>query len=127
MNRSLTLYIKSPDKLLHEEHEITSMRLPLIDGNLGIRPGHAPLVAEVESGSIQYLKEGIVEFVKIDVSAGLLRIEDDIVNILCVDQTNDQEDLMEEFEFDALSGELLKLLYEQPSEGDVDEFRKKTT
>lgn len=122
MDKRLTLYIKSPDKFLHEEHEITSMRLPLIDGSLGIRPGHAPLVAEVKSGTIQYLKERSTEFERIDVSEGVLRVEDDIVSILCVDQSNDSENFMEKIAFDALSGTLLKLLYEQSSEDEVDEF-----
>jgi len=54
----LTLKIVSPEKLVFEESEFTSITLPTEDGEITILPGHVPLVAKINPGEIIARRRG---------------------------------------------------------------------
>ena len=112
MDKKLVLLIKNPTKILVEEHDIVSMRVPMINGSLGIRPGHAFLLGEVEAGKIQYLKEDSDVFEEVNVEQGILQILNDQVNVFCVDMDDDQP-TPEQSKLDELNETILNLLYDQ--------------
>src|SRR5271170_2871452 len=54
--KKLTLEVVTPDRqVLHEE--VDSVQLPGLDGELGILPGHAPLLTELGEGVLSF-KQG---------------------------------------------------------------------
>lgn len=54
----LSLKIVSPEKLVFEDTELTSVTLPTEDGEITILPGHIPLVAVIMPGEIVVRKKG---------------------------------------------------------------------
>ena len=54
--KSLTLRILSPEGTILKVDEAASINVPLVDGGgIGIRPGHAALIAETVEGPVHYL------------------------------------------------------------------------
>jgi F0F1-type ATP synthase epsilon subunit len=51
---TLLLIVRSPAGLLLEKGGLKSIQLDLIDGKIGIHPGHAPLIAETAQGLIAF-------------------------------------------------------------------------
>ncbi len=54
---TLALKVVTPHRLLVEA-EVTGVNLPGLDGELGILPGHRPLVAALGRGALTYRLEG---------------------------------------------------------------------
>jgi F-type H+-transporting ATPase subunit epsilon len=55
--KKLTLEVVTPDRqVLHEQ--VDSVQLPGLDGELGILPGHAPLLTELGAGVLSFQREG---------------------------------------------------------------------
>jgi F-type H+-transporting ATPase subunit epsilon len=54
---TLSLKVVTPHRLLVEA-EVPGVNLPGLDGELGILPGHRPLVAALGSGELSYEIEG---------------------------------------------------------------------
>jgi F0F1-type ATP synthase epsilon subunit len=77
--RTLKLIVKSPAGLLFEANGLKSVQLALIDGGIGIRAGHAPMIAEVSDGEV-VLDDG-ESIVEIPVHAGITVVQDDLVTI----------------------------------------------
>lgn len=49
----LKLKIITPEGILHELENLTAVNVPLVNGYvIGIRPGHAPLIAETRQGKV---------------------------------------------------------------------------
>jgi F-type H+-transporting ATPase subunit epsilon len=119
MENSLSLFIKNPEKILFKDEKILSIRVPLLDGSLGIRPGHAPLLGEVKSGKIQYIKEENGDSEEVEVNSGILQILKNQVTIYSVD-TESQNMISDEDDIGALNSTLLNLLYDQFSKEEVD-------
>jgi F-type H+-transporting ATPase subunit epsilon len=61
---SLELEIVTPERQLVEER-VDEVELPGREGNLGILPGHAPLVTELGMGALTYRKRGASHFVAV--------------------------------------------------------------
>jgi F0F1-type ATP synthase epsilon subunit len=79
----LTLRVLSPEGIILEVNGATSINVPLVDGGgIGIRPGHAPLIAETAQGHIRYLTAN--EENQIEIMPGVLEISENIVTILTV-------------------------------------------
>ena len=79
MNGRLQLQVLSPEgELLNEEAE--SVRLPAVDGSLGILRGHVPMVAALKAGRILYRREGQQRSLLI--SGGLAEVRDDRICVL---------------------------------------------
>lgn len=77
----LQLVILSPEGIIFEKDGLTAVNVPLADGlPIGIRPGHAPLIAETVQGSVRYRTTESEADIKIH--AGVLEIRENDVRIL---------------------------------------------
>ncbi len=54
---SFTLEIATPERLLIRE-QVSEAQIPARTGELGVRPEHAPLIAELGTGVLTYLADG---------------------------------------------------------------------
>jgi len=75
----ITLEIATPDRLVLSE-EIDEVILPSVEGYMGVRPGHAPLLAALDVGEISYRK-GTEERL-LACSGGFAEVQADSVSIL---------------------------------------------
>ena len=55
--QSITLELVAPDRQVLRD-SVESVQLPALGGELGILPGHAPLLTELGLGELSYLKAG---------------------------------------------------------------------
>ncbi|HCU58166.1 MAG TPA: hypothetical protein DF984_08110 [Anaerolineaceae bacterium] len=86
--KPLSLRILSPEGPILEVDEAASINVPLADGGgIGIRPGHAPLIAETGQGPVRYQTAGGED--QIEVMPGILEIFNNVVTILTVPQISD--------------------------------------
>ncbi|MBG0787026.1 MAG: hypothetical protein H0S79_18165 [Anaerolineaceae bacterium] len=86
----LTLRVLSPDGPSLEVAHLLEVVVPLADGgSIGIRPKHAPLIAETINGSIQYHTEE--QRFEVELLAGILSIRDNVITILSAGETKDPE------------------------------------
>ncbi|MDY6873480.1 MAG: hypothetical protein SVR81_05880 [Chloroflexota bacterium] len=77
----LTLQILTPEGLLLEADQLWEVIVPLADGGtIGIRPKHAPLIAETVDGSVRFLSANADE--EISLLAGVLQIRNNTVTVL---------------------------------------------
>ncbi len=90
----LTLRVLSPDGHSVEADHLLEIIVPLADGGtIGIRPKHAPLIAETISGPVQYQTKD--ELIKVDILAGILSIRDNLVTILSAGITEEANNHVE--------------------------------
>src|SRR5687767_13017409 len=75
----LTLEIVTPDARVYSD-TIDSVVIPTIEGEVGILPGHIPLLTQVANGELRVMKGA--EIVLLAVSGGFAEIEDDKVHVL---------------------------------------------
>jgi F-type H+-transporting ATPase subunit epsilon len=54
----LLLEVVTPEKLLMKE-EVDEIQIPGLNGYLGILPGHAPLISQLQIGELSYKKDKI--------------------------------------------------------------------
>ncbi len=83
MNRKslLELNILTAEGPILERQNLESVNVPLADGlPIGIKPGHAPLIAETRRGDIVYRTSKSEQ--NIECHAGILNIRDNVVTIL---------------------------------------------
>ena len=86
----LTLKILTPESVILDVSEIQAVTIPLGDGgSIGIRPGHAPLIAETHQGVVKYRNE--TEDMEIALFAGGLDIRDNVITILTAGEDNQQK------------------------------------
>ena len=90
----LTLRVLSPDGQALEAEHLLKVVVPLADGgSIGIRPKHAPLIAETVNGPIQY--QNNVELFEIELLAGILSIRDNVVTILSAGEAEETNEIAE--------------------------------
>lgn len=90
MEDELTLRILTPDGQVLEADHLQEVIVPLADGGtIGIRPKHAPLIAETVTGIVSLMKPG--ETAEIELFAGLLTVRDNIVTILTTGEVEGSE------------------------------------
>ena len=75
----LTLEIVTPDARVYSD-TIDSVVIPTVEGEVGILPGHIPLLTQVEHGELRVTKGA--ETLLLAVSGGFAEIEGDRVHIL---------------------------------------------
>jgi F-type H+-transporting ATPase subunit epsilon len=75
----LTLEIVTPEARVHSD-TIDTVVIPTVEGEVGILPGHIPLLTQVEHGELRVTKGDEVTFLA--VSGGFAEIEGDRVHIL---------------------------------------------
>lgn len=75
----LPLRLLSPEEMLYEG-PADWVQLPLVDGRIGIWPGHAPLVGALTVGTIEYSVAG--ETRSLEVNGGVLHIDEEHCDVL---------------------------------------------
>lgn len=86
----LRLRILTPESVVLDVGEIQAITIPTGEGGtIGIRPGHAPLIAETHRGVVKYRKEN--ESDEIALFAGVLDIRNNVVTILTAGEDNRQQ------------------------------------
>jgi len=76
---SLTLEIVTPEAKVYSD-TIDSVVIPTVDGEIGVLPGHIPLLTQVDDGELRVLKGAETMFLA--VSGGFAQIDGDKVRIL---------------------------------------------
>ena len=77
----LQLRVVTPEGIILDAAELTTINVPLVDGGaIGVRPGHAPLIAETVKGVVRYRKINSEE--EINLHSGVLEINNNVVTIL---------------------------------------------
>ena len=75
----LKLQIVTPDSRVYSD-TIDSVVIPTVEGEVGILPGHIPLLAQVQHGELRVTKDGAS--LLLAVSGGFVEIEGDRVHVL---------------------------------------------
>lgn len=77
---ALNLQIVTPEKEVYSE-KVSTVVLPTQQGEIGILPGHIPLLTLLEAGELQVTKEkGDIEYLAVD--KGFAEIQGDQVTVL---------------------------------------------
>ncbi len=79
MAERLKLEMVTPYKRVLSE-EVDEIAAPGLVGELGILPGHTPLLTTLKVGELSYKKDG--ELFRLAVNWGYLEVEDDTVTVL---------------------------------------------
>ena len=75
----LILEIVTPDARVYSD-TIDTVVIPTVEGEVGILPGHIPLLAQVEHGELRVTKGSTFQLIA--VSGGFVEVEGDRVHIL---------------------------------------------
>jgi F-type H+-transporting ATPase subunit epsilon len=76
---SLTLEIVTPEARVYSD-TIDTVVIPTVDGEIGILPGHIPLLTQIADGELRVTKDGKDHFLA--VGAGFAQIEGDKISVL---------------------------------------------
>ena len=76
---SLTLEIVTPDARVYSD-TIDTVVIPTVEGEVGILPGHIPLLTQIEHGELRVTKNGVTQWLA--VGGGFAEIEGDRVHVL---------------------------------------------
>lgn len=77
---SLTLRVITPDAIVVDT-PASSVRLPGVDGQIGVLPRHAPMVAALDTGVLRYRSGGKENF--LFVSEGFAEVRDNTLRLVC--------------------------------------------
>src|SRR5580698_8264276 len=75
----LTLEIVTPEARVYSE-PVDTVVIPTVEGEIGILPGHIPLVAQVGAGELRATKGGVTQLLV--VGGGFVQVSGDKVSIL---------------------------------------------
>lgn len=75
----LTLEIVTPEAKVYSD-TIDSVVIPTVEGEIGVLPGHIPLVTQVEHGELRVSKGSATQMLA--VSGGFAQIDGDTVRVL---------------------------------------------
>ena len=79
MADAFQLEVATPERLIVEER-VTEAQVPARNGYLGVLAGHAPLVAELQSGVLSYVADGTTRYLAIH--RGFVEVLPDHVRVL---------------------------------------------
>ncbi len=79
MPGQLQLEVVTPERRVLSE-AVNSVTVPGRGGEMGILPGHAPLISELQAGVLSYTEDGST--FKLHVSGGFVEVNDDRVAVL---------------------------------------------
>jgi len=117
----LTFQVLTPQGIIFELANLDSVNVHLADDcPIGIRPGHAPLIAETIAGSVTYRFENKIEH--IDLYPGVLQIRDNVIKILTAGKFGEEKAELDDTvikEYDRLMQTLIKKLSSE-NEPDVE-------
>ena len=84
----LTLEIVTPEAKVYSD-TIDSVVIPTVEGEIGVLPGHIPLLTQVEDGELRVTKGAITQLVV--VSGGFAQIDGDRVRVLAENAINEEK------------------------------------
>ena len=84
----LTLEIVTPEARVYSE-TVDTVVIPTVEGEVGILPGHIPLVAQLGAGELRATKGGKTELLV--VGGGFLQVSGDKVSILADSAIEEQK------------------------------------
>lgn len=76
---TLSLEIVTPEARVYSD-TIESVVIPTVEGEVGILPGHIPLLTEIAHGELRVMRNGKLEFLA--VGGGFAQVEGDRVRVL---------------------------------------------
>lgn len=79
MAQQLQLEIVTPERRVLSE-SVDSVTIPGANGELGILPGHTPLISQLKTGILSYTKDNLT--LQLHVSGGFLEVRDDHISVL---------------------------------------------
>ena len=79
MAQQLQLEVVTPERRVLAE-AVDTVTVPGLGGELGILPGHTPLISQLQTGILSYAKSGRTS--QLHVSGGFLEVRDDHVSVL---------------------------------------------
>ena len=85
---SLTLEIVTPEARVYSD-TIETVVIPTVDGEIGILPGHIPLLTQVADGELCVTKDGKQHYIA--VGSGFAQVEGDKVSILAERAINEEK------------------------------------
>ena len=84
----LTLEIVTPEAKVYSD-TIDSVVIPTVEGEIGVLPGHIPLLTQVEDGELRVTKGAITQLLV--VSGGFAQIDGDRVRVLAENAINEEK------------------------------------
>jgi F-type H+-transporting ATPase subunit epsilon len=79
MAEQIQLEVVTPERRVLSE-AVDSVTVPGMNGELGILPGHTPLISQLQTGVLAYSKGGATE--RLHVSGGFVEVNADRVSVL---------------------------------------------
>jgi F-type H+-transporting ATPase subunit epsilon len=79
--QSIELIVVTPERQLLSE-KVVEVTMPGLDGELGVLPGHAPLITELGIGELHYQPEGGGQPVSLAIVQGFAEVLPDRVTVL---------------------------------------------
>ena len=79
MAEKIQLEVVTPERRLLAE-PVDMVTIPGLGGELGILPGHTPLISQLQTGVLTYVQEG--KSFPLHVSGGFVEVRDDHVSVL---------------------------------------------
>ncbi|HEY0376311.1 MAG TPA: F0F1 ATP synthase subunit epsilon [Pyrinomonadaceae bacterium] len=79
MSEQIQLEVVTPERRLLAE-AVDSVTVPGMNGELGILPGHTPLISQLQTGVLSYSKNGATT--RLHVSGGFVEVNADRVSVL---------------------------------------------
>ena len=76
---ALTLEIVTPEARVYSD-TIDTVVIPTVDGEIGILPGHIPLLTQVEHGELRVTKGTTISFLA--VGGGFAQVSGDKISVL---------------------------------------------
>lgn len=84
---SLTLEIVTPEARVYSD-TIDTVVIPTVEGEIGVLPGHIPLLTQVEDGELRVTKNG--QTVLLVIGGGFAQVEGDRVRVLAEHAINEE-------------------------------------
>ena len=75
----LQLDVITPERRLLSE-QVAAVTVPGLGGELGILPGHTPLISQLQNGALTYVQDG--KSSSLHVTGGFVEVHDDHVSVL---------------------------------------------
>jgi F-type H+-transporting ATPase subunit epsilon len=116
---ALTLEIVTPEARVYSD-TIDTVVIPTTEGEIGILPGHIPLLTRVESGELRVTKGGQVSWLA--VGAGFAQIEGDGVSVLAEQAITAEK--IDEGVVEAALKRAEEALKNAPKDGDASELER---
>ena len=101
MTKKLILNLITPQAQLLKDREVDMVIFPAFEGEMGILPGHVPVLVQLVEGSLRYKNDGKEE--EFAIIGGFAEVVDDAVNVFA-----EGADLAEEIDEEAESQKIKK-------------------